>query len=83
VFIENMTFHRCSGREESMTGLAVPFAFKSMASDLVPEPSLFPRETLRAAGEVTTEGFPIPSSVCMHVHFTRIIAFEPPVTARL
>lgn len=66
-----------------MAGLAVPFAFKSVTSDLVPEPIMFPRETFRAAGEVTTEGFPIPSSVCVHVYFTRIIAFEPPITARL
>ena len=66
-----------------MTGLTVPFTFKSVTSDLVPESIVFPRETFRAAGEVTTEGFPIPSSVCMHVYFTRIIAFEPPVTARL
>lgn len=66
-----------------MARLTIPFAFESVPANLVSETIVLARETLRATRKVTTEGLPVLSSVCKHVHFARIVAFEPPVTVRL
>lgn len=66
-----------------MARLTIPFAFESVAPNLVSETIVLARETLRATGKVTTEGFPVLSSVCKHMHFACIVAFKPPVTASL
>lgn len=66
-----------------MARLTIPFAFESVAPNLVSETIMLARETLGATGKVTTEGFPVLSSMCKHMYFARIVAFEPPVTARL
>ena len=83
MLIKDMALHRRSGRKESMAGLTIPFAFEPVTSNLVSEAIVLARETLRAAGKVTTERFPVLSPVRKHMHFSRIVAFEPPVAAGL